>query len=141
VRETGLLGRFGGHAMAAGLALDPSQLERFTRAFARLAAERLDAAALRAEVWSDGELARDEITRDLAEQLRLAGPWGQGFPEPVFDGEFEVLESRVVGETHLKLRLQARRRRRRRSTRSSSAAGAAYARKGDSASGLPAGSR
>ena len=106
VRETGLLGRFGGHAMAAGLALDPSQLERFTRAFARLAAERLDAAALRAEVWSDGELARDEITRDLAEQLRLAGPWGQGFPEPVFDGDFEVLESRVVGETHLKLRLR-----------------------------------
>lgn len=106
VRETGLMGRFGGHAMAAGLALDPSQLERFTRAFARLAAERLDAAALRAEVWSDGELARDEITRDLAEQLRLAGPWGQGFPEPVFDGEFEVLESRVVGETHLKLRLR-----------------------------------
>ena len=107
-RNPGLMGRFGGHAMAAGLALEPANLDRFTREFATLATERIDAATLRAELWSDGELARSDITRDLAEQLRLAGPWGQGFPEPVFDGEFEVLESRVVGETHLKLRLRHR---------------------------------
>jgi single-stranded-DNA-specific exonuclease len=101
-----LLGRFGGHAMAAGLALDPAHLERFSDAFCQLASERIDAAALQAELWSDGELARSEITRELAELLRLAGPWGQGFPEPLFDGEFAVQEWRIVGESHLKLRLR-----------------------------------
>lgn len=104
-RHPGLIGRFGGHAMAAGLSLAPAALDRFIDAFATLAQERIDATTLQAELWSDGELARADITRDLAEQLRLAGPWGQGFPEPMFDGEFQVLESRVVGETHLKLRL------------------------------------
>ncbi len=105
-REPGLIGRFGGHAMAAGLSLRPEHYERFAAAFAVLAQERIDATALQAELWSDGSLARNEFERDLAEQLRLAGPWGQGFPEPVFDDEF-ILESwRVVGETHLKLRLR-----------------------------------
>jgi single-stranded-DNA-specific exonuclease len=105
-RQPDLLGRFGGHAMAAGLALPPESLARFTEAFAAVARERIDAAALQAELWSDGALARSELTRELAEQLRLAGPWGQAFPEPVFDGEFTVQEWRVVGETHLKLRLR-----------------------------------
>ncbi len=104
----GLLGRFGGHAMAAGLSLAQSNYDAFSNAFAQLAAQRLDAAALRAELWSDGALGRGEIDRDLAEQLRLAGPWGQGFPEPVFDDEFELDSWRVVGETHLKLRLRHR---------------------------------
>lgn len=105
-REPDLLGRFGGHAMAAGLALAPDHLDRFIESFSALAVERLDAAALQAEIWSDGELARGDISRDLAEQLRIAGPWGQGFPEPTFDGEFDLVEWRVVGETHLKLRVK-----------------------------------
>ena len=105
-REPGLLGRFGGHAMAAGLSLPPENYERFAQAFAKLATARIDAAALRAELWSDGSLARGDIARGLAEQLRLAGPWGQAFPEPVFDDEFELEGWRVVGETHLKLRLR-----------------------------------
>ena len=105
-RNPDLLGRFGGHAMAAGLALPAGHLQRFTEAFTALARERIDAAALQAELWSDGALSRADVTRDLAEQLRLAGPWGQAFPEPVFDGEFDVQEWRIVGETHLKLRLR-----------------------------------
>jgi single-stranded-DNA-specific exonuclease len=105
-REPGLLGRFGGHAMAAGLSLAPANLERFRTAFAELAQARIDAAALQAELWSDGPLARADFNRALAEQLRLAGPWGQGFPEPLFDGEFAVESWRVVGEAHLKLRLR-----------------------------------
>jgi single-stranded-DNA-specific exonuclease len=105
-REPGLIGRFGGHAMAAGLSLPRANYERFAAAFAALAEERIDAAALQAEIWSDGVLARGEIDRALAEQLRLAGPWGQAFPEPVFDGEFALDGWRVVGESHLKLRLR-----------------------------------
>jgi single-stranded-DNA-specific exonuclease len=104
-RHPDLMGRFGGHAMAAGLALPVGHLQRFAELFTSLACERIDAASLQSEVWSDGALSRVDITREVAEQLRLAGPWGQGFPEPLFDGEFAVQDWRVVGETHLKLRL------------------------------------
>jgi single-stranded-DNA-specific exonuclease len=105
-RQPGLIERFGGHAMAAGLSLPRRAFEPFRAAFEAIASARLDAAALRAELWSDGELAGDELSRELAEQLRYAGPWGQGFPEPLFDGEFEVLDYRQVGQAHLKLQLQ-----------------------------------
>ncbi len=101
-----LIARFGGHAMAAGLSLAPESLGAFRTAFAALAAERLDAAALRAELLSDGALAPQDLSRDLAEQLRDGGPWGQGFPEPVFDDEFTVAGWRVVGSGHLKLQLR-----------------------------------
>ena len=101
-----LIVRFGGHAMAAGLSLDPANLSRFGDAFEALARDRLDPATLQAELWSDGPLSRAEIGRELAEQLRYAGPWGQGFPEPLFDDEFAVEDWRVVGEAHLKLRLR-----------------------------------
>jgi single-stranded-DNA-specific exonuclease len=104
--QPGLIGRYGGHAMAAGLSLPAGHYDAFRVAFEAVAAARLDAAALRAELWSDGELAGDELSRELAEQLRHAGPWGQGFPEPLFDGEFEVLDWRPVGTAHLKLQLQ-----------------------------------
>ena len=104
-REPDLIARFGGHAMAAGLSLDPTHLARFTAAFDRIARAQLDAAMLQAEVWSDGALSRADLCRPLAEQLRFAGPWGQGFPEPVFDDVFEVESFRIVGEKHLKLRL------------------------------------
>lgn len=104
--QPGLIARFGGHAMAAGLSLAPDALETFRAAFLVLAAERLDPAALRAELLSDGALAPQDLSRDLAEQLRDGGPWGQGFPEPVFDDEFTVAGWRVVGNNHLKLQLR-----------------------------------
>ncbi|MBB5208256.1 single-stranded-DNA-specific exonuclease RecJ [Chiayiivirga flava] len=103
-----LIVRFGGHAMAAGLTLAPSQLPRFTTAFDALAAHRLDAAALQAELWTDGALDRGDLCRALAEDLRYAGPWGQGFPEPVFDDEFTVESWKTVGTAHLKLTLRHR---------------------------------
>lgn len=101
----GLLDRFGGHAMAAGLTLRLDALAGFQQAFSAYAAASLTAEMLQAEVLSDGELTAGEFRRASAELLRDAGPWGQGFPEPQFDGEFDVLGWRVVGERHLKLEL------------------------------------
>lgn len=105
-RHPTLIERFGGHAMAAGLSLAPEKLEAFHRAFLEHAAARLDASTLRAELLTDGALHPDDMTRELAELLREAGPWGQGFPEPVFDDEFQVESWRRVGHDHLKLQLR-----------------------------------
>ena len=105
-RHPDLISRFGGHAMAAGLSLAPDLLEAFTKAFVEEVerhAEHIDDSN---QIWSDGDLPHQEIGLELAEQLRCAGPWGQGFPEPLFDGHFEVLGQRIVGENHLKLELQ-----------------------------------
>ena len=104
-RHPGLIERFGGHAMAAGLSLGAGQLPAFRQALETVVAGLLDPAQLRAELASDGELDAADFSRDLADQLRLAGPWGQGFPEPVFDGCFRVQSWRRVGERHLKLEL------------------------------------
>ncbi|QNP40744.1 single-stranded-DNA-specific exonuclease RecJ [Lysobacter solisilvae (ex Woo and Kim 2020)] len=104
-RHPGLIERFGGHAMAAGLSLPAASLPAFERAFAQCAERWLTPELLEAEVVSDGELQSGELNRRHAELLRDAGPWGQGFPEPQFDGEFEVLGTRVLGERHLKLEL------------------------------------
>ena len=101
----GLVGRFGGHAMAAGLSLPLASLPRFRSALQEQAARLLDPALLLAEVTTDGELQAHEFDIQHACQLRDGGPWGQGYPEPLFDGEFEVLRSRVIGERHLKLSL------------------------------------
>ena len=102
----GLMGRFGGHAMAAGLSLGKANLEVFAAAFDAVARRHLAAEQLDAVIWSDGELGAAEFTLDLANALRWAGPWGQTFPEPLFDGEFEVERWRVVGESHLRLHLR-----------------------------------
>ncbi len=102
----GLIPRFGGHAMAAGLSLDLAQLPAFEQAWQAHAAQMLDATLLQAELLSDGELLPRELDRFHAEALRDGGPWGQGFAEPLFDGHFEVLEWRTVGERHLKLSLR-----------------------------------
>lgn len=104
-RHPGLVKKFGGHAMAAGLTLPRAHLDAFRSAFASEAAQHLSDDDLAGRVITDGELAREELTLELAQLLRDAGPWGQGFPEPLFDGIFEVAEQRVVGERHLKLRL------------------------------------
>lgn len=101
----GLIERFGGHAMAAGLSLSAGNLEALVEALEAVAARRLDPASLAREILSDGPLEGRDFSRALAEQLRLAGPWGQAFPEPVFDNEFELLDWRTVGERHLKLRV------------------------------------
>jgi single-stranded-DNA-specific exonuclease len=101
----GLIERFGGHAMAAGLSLPMAALPRFEAALHEAVQRMLDPALLRAEVTSDGELMPHEFSRSNADALRDGGPWGQGYPEPLFDGEFELLAWRVVGERHLKLEL------------------------------------
>lgn len=101
----GLIERFGGHAMAAGLSLHADALDAFRQAFRAHAEANLTAEMLQDYILSDGELQVDEFGRASAEALRDGGPWGQGFPEPQFDGEFDVLGWRVVGERHLKLEL------------------------------------
>lgn len=102
----GLIGKFGGHAMAAGLSLDETALPVFREAFVAHAASSLGPEQLQAEILSDGELLPQEFDRFHAEAIRDGGPWGQGFAEPLFDGEFDVLDWRVVGERHLKLNLR-----------------------------------
>jgi single-stranded-DNA-specific exonuclease len=106
-RAPGLLQRYGGHAMAAGLNLHRRDVTRFGELFDAVARERIATEQLDAVLLTDGELSADELTMELAEQLRYAGPWGQAFPEPLFDGEFTLADWRVVGETHLRLRLLA----------------------------------
>jgi single-stranded-DNA-specific exonuclease len=101
----GLIGRFGGHAMAAGLSLSLDAFPAFREAIVAVTGRSLDPAMLGAEIASDGELEPDEFGCATARALRDDGPWGQGYPEPVFDGDFEVLSWRIVGERHLKLEL------------------------------------
>lgn len=104
-RHPGLIERFGGHAMAAGLTLRAASFSRFCTEFEAAVSSRLTPELRNAELWSDGELDPHELTRDLAEALRLAGPWGQGFPEPMFDGEFEVRSWKILAERHIKFEL------------------------------------
>ena len=102
-RHPGLLKKYGGHAMAAGMTLERSGLEQFQKAFDDRVRELLSADALEEVILTDGELAEHELTLETAQLLDQAGPWGQQFPEPLFDGEFEVINQRIVGEKHLKL--------------------------------------
>ncbi len=102
----GMLSKFGGHAMAAGLSLQRDQLEAFKQAFDAEVRRHLTEEELHAEVRSDGELDLDRIDLPQVEQLRYAMPWGQGFVEPIFDGLFDVISRRIVGEKHLKLQLR-----------------------------------
>ncbi len=106
-RHPGLIQKFGGHAMAAGLTLKRSDFEAFVCAFDEEVRRHLSTEDLHGSVWSDGQLTADDLRLELAESLRQAGPWGQAFPEPVFDGDFEIINRRIVGERHLKLLLRA----------------------------------
>ncbi len=103
----GMLSKFGGHAMAAGLSLPRENLAAFMDAFDREVRRHVSEDALRGVVHSDGELSGHEFDLELARLLRDAGPWGQGFAEPVFDGVFMLEDRRIVGEKHLKLRLRS----------------------------------
>ena len=102
----GLILKFGGHAMAAGLSLDAARFDEFQQRFDQVCRTLLSKDDLQQTIVTDGELAPAEVTLDLAEQLRLGGPWGQAFPEPCFRGEFRIVQQRIVGERHLKLVLQ-----------------------------------
>lgn len=101
----GLLTKFGGHAMAAGLSLLPEHYEQFKQLFADYVALQLSQDHLKQVLYSDGELTTLDISLPLAQCLREAGPWGQAFPEPLFDGEFILLDQRLVAEKHLKCTL------------------------------------
>ncbi len=105
-RHPGLLLRFGGHAMAAGLSLRRDDIDAFTAAFDAIARERIAPEQLESVLLSDGELMPGDFSIELAQALRAGGPWGQAFPEPLFDGEFKVDSWRVVGEKHLRMRLR-----------------------------------
>ena len=108
-REPGMLEKFGGHAMAAGLSLPRSELDRFARAFDAEVKRAMADGALGDAVETDGELSVEEIALPLAEALRSGGPWGAGFPEPLFDGVFELRgQPRVLAQRHLRFQVAAR---------------------------------
>jgi single-stranded-DNA-specific exonuclease len=102
----GLMIKFGGHAMAAGLSLEEAKFDLFQQRFGELVTEWLDPSLLQGEVVSDGPLSAAEMTMEVAQLLRDAGPWGQMFPEPLFDGRFRLLQQRLVGERHLKVMVE-----------------------------------
>jgi len=102
-RHPGLLRQYGGHAMAAGMTLGRDSVSWFQQAFDARVREVLDAEALEQVILTDGPLNENDLTLATAEMLEKAGPWGQQFPEPLFDGEFAVVNQRIVGEKHLKL--------------------------------------
>lgn len=100
--EPNIMERFGGHAMAAGLTLKKANLQRFSELAQAVAQEWLTEEQKQRVYWSDGELTLPELTINNVDMLQNAGPWGQHFPEPMFDGEFDIVDQRIVGEKHLK---------------------------------------
>ncbi|PYC28486.1 single-stranded-DNA-specific exonuclease RecJ [Pseudomonas alcaligenes] len=102
-RHPGLISKFGGHAMAAGLSLPQENYAAFAAAFDAEVRRQLSADDLTGRLLSDGQLGAEEFHLELAKALRHAGPWGQHFPEPLFHGLFQIVTQRVVGEKHLKL--------------------------------------
>ena len=102
-RHPGMLKKFGGHAMAAGLSLKRVHYERFARAFDAEVRRQLPDHAFQRTIETDGSLSETDLSLEMARLLADAGPWGQGFPEPLFYDEFQLVSQRVVGEHHLKL--------------------------------------
>ncbi len=102
-RHPELLSKFGGHAMAAGMSLHKDSYARFSEAFNHEVSRQLSADDLQAVLHSDGELVSGDFNLALAQLLRDGGPWGQHFPEPLFDGVFRLVQQRIVGEKHLKM--------------------------------------
>lgn len=99
---------FGGHAMAAGLTIEESQFDRFSDVFNKVVDRYISSDSLEDQCLTDGELSGDDFSLPLALAIQNAGPWGQSFPEPIFVGQFKILDKRIVGESHLKLKLQSR---------------------------------
>ncbi len=102
----GLIGKFGGHAMAAGLTIAESDFAEFKKLAAEQMTRLYPQADFSGAILTDGNLPGDALSLNFARSLREAGPWGSGFPEPVWSGDFSVVEQRVVGENHLKLRVR-----------------------------------
>jgi single-stranded-DNA-specific exonuclease len=102
----GLITKFGGHAMAAGISFNPDSFLKFKQCFAEEVAKHLPIERCKGEIWTDGPLASHELTLDTARLLEEAGPWGSQFPDPVFEGEFHIIQQRIVGQKHLKLTLK-----------------------------------
>ena len=101
-----LILKFGGHAMAAGLSIQESRFDDFRQIFNQTVSELLAEDQLQGTIWTDGELNANLLNLATAETLRQGGPWGQAFPEPLFDGEFKILQQRLVGEKHLKMMVE-----------------------------------
>ena len=106
LRDPGLILKFGGHAMAAGLTMEESHLENFSNAFQEHVNTVISSDDLNARIMTDGSLEEEQINMQTASMLREAGPWGQQFPEPSFQGIFKIKQQRIVGKNHLKLLLQ-----------------------------------
>ena len=102
-QHPGIILKFGGHAMAAGLSISISQFDKFSALFEQYAEQWLSKEALTGVILSDGQLNTSDMTLGFAQLLRDAGPWGQNFPEPLFDDVFTIVQQRIVGEKHLKL--------------------------------------
>ncbi|WP_414041502.1 single-stranded-DNA-specific exonuclease RecJ [Acidithiobacillus sp. M4-SHS-6] len=105
-RNPGLLNRFGGHAMAAGLSLPKTRFEEFRRSINAISMEQIPGGQFKKAVWCDGPLQAAELTLDMARAIEQAGPWGQGFPEPLFENDFVVMFSKPIKNGHWKLQLQ-----------------------------------
>ena len=103
----GVIIKFGGHAMAAGLSINEGDFSLFRDTLNELLNEQVDETILTNILLSDGQLTAQQISIEQAQELRTAGPWGQGFPAPMFDGEFKILQQRLVGEKHLKMVLES----------------------------------
>lgn len=103
----GVILKFGGHAMAAGLSIKETDLRCFTDTLNEILSEQVDEEILTNVLLSDGQLTAQQINIEQAQELREAGPWGQAFPAPLFDGRFKILQQRLVGEKHLKMVLEA----------------------------------
>lgn len=106
VRNPGLLSKFGGHAMAAGLTLDTSAFEDFSRAFDAEIRRQLGDDSINPQITTDGELRAEDFSLALAEELAQAATWGQEFPEPLFDGPFVIVDKRIVGDAHVRMQLR-----------------------------------
>lgn len=103
-----LMTKFGGHSMAAGLTLHQNNLSRFQQLFDETICQMVEPAQLQGVIYTDGELQPQECTLETAELLKQAGPWGQNFAEPLFEGEFRLLQQRLIGGKHLKLMVENR---------------------------------
>ena len=104
-RTPGLLNRFGGHAMAAGLSLPKVRFEEFRRSINAVSLEQVPGGRFQKNAWCDGPLQAAEMTLDMATAIAQAGPWGQGFPEPLFENDFVVTSSKAIKNGHWKLQL------------------------------------
>jgi single-stranded-DNA-specific exonuclease len=102
----GMIIKFGGHAMAAGLSLLEKDFALFNETLNNILQDQIDHQLLQNVILSDGQLDADQFDLSIAQELRDAGPWGQGFPAPIFDGIFELKQQRLVGQKHLKMVLQ-----------------------------------